>query len=152
VVSKNVATREARERAARLADRRRQEEAQFATIATGLAAIAQTVTNLESAVELGNGRIRTASVDIARAVDALAELGFRPADIASVVGVGAKDLRPGLSLSLRRTRNRPRRQPTARAAELPEPPPTGGDTAGVGREHERGPSEEPRPTAEPPAR
>jgi predicted HAD superfamily Cof-like phosphohydrolase len=101
----------AQARAARLAERRGREETHFAAAASALSTISKAVGNLELAVELANEKIRTAGTELVEAVSALTDLGYKIGDVAKVLGVDVADLRPGLSLVLRRARQRRRTAP-----------------------------------------
>jgi hypothetical protein len=127
---RNSTTPAAQARAARLAERRNQEEQLFSVAATALATIDQTAGSLELAVEMANAKIADAGEELALAVRSLMEIGYRMAHIAVVLGVDIADLRPGMTLSMRRSRGRSRTN-KASAANSVDSQGVAGDEAGA---------------------
>jgi hypothetical protein len=104
---RNTQSRAAQARTVRLAERRRGEEALFAAAADALATIDRTVGSLDLAVDMANEKLLEASVELQDAVRALGKYGYQKAAVAAVLGIETADLRPGLTLALRRSHRRP---------------------------------------------
>jgi chromosome segregation ATPase len=105
-MKRNTRTAAAQARAARLSERREREEAHLAAAAAALATIEQTIGSLELAADMANEKLREASDELAVALKVLAEVGYRVADVAQVLGVAPAALRPA-AVELRRYLLRP---------------------------------------------